>query len=309
MTLKIVALSSLLLTLSACGGGSSSSKSDDNKLVFNEDLRAAAKAAPPLTADQKMQIAAWMKVDKALVPKVELYFDKYATDRERNQDLAPLNDQGKQLLARAKADCEIIPEKKTKTGSLEVGKTETTQKTRFVTGNKCPIYYSNSETVAATLTQLTKIEPDNYLISSTTKKTKETSEKILDPQLRKKLVILDKTTRLEGTSTMENAIVDKKGNLTSGRVHISDKLTSTALAEDGTKVVSTAITEVIAVPNESRSQMLMETKFPKNITLVFGYFTVNNQVEIFVNGQSYTEKQFMEEFSGLTEPNSGSQED
>lgn len=295
MKLQNLVVSGLMLGLVACssGGGSGGGNGNAEVTQFKQDLRAAAKSVPALSAEQKQKFIQMFKNDASLLPSKNLYFDNYRDQNARSREYGTLNAEGRKLLSRVQNDCSISPGYETTSGQPALGQTVTREHVKSVNGNRCPLNYTEKTVSKETITNL---DQQNRSGSSVGSMTMDASTQVLDPDLKSKIFSIGSDTHIEMQSQANNIKVDEYGKVISGTVYSSGNISIIEHTSRGEKIPGTGTAEILWQPNGTKVQMLINFKFPDGVVLSFGLFVENKTTEIIVNGESYTLESFYETY-------------
>ncbi len=290
--LFIFALTSILLV--ACG------RTNNDAGPGRPDLRAEAMAAKPLSAEDKAEFARIFKKNTAASPDVRLFFTNDYTKQDLAKSFARLNDAGKSLLNKVKANCQIEPEKETTISKSADGRSSKIERIRSIKEKaNCPLDYSSEDTVTTNLT----VDEANKSVSGSTRTDSKTMQAYKDPEALKSVAIIGSQT--EGASTLTFLSVKSGGgNTLSSGMMMFDSLDKGQVLLDSGENVMTLIKGhggVNFTNKEVNLNVLLSFTKKDGKAFVYGMFLSKDKMEILINGEVYTAEKAESDF-GIPTP-------
>ena len=296
---------SVLALLTACGSSSSNSPAapapapvstagtSSNPTGLQMDFRSQALAASKLTAAQKAEFSSLSLSHEAYSPNVNLYFDTYSDDADKQRDQAQLNGEGLDYITKVRANCTITPGQEQESGDRSSGHVHTNHEARSITGNNCPISYSyDSKTILNT----TAFDESSGMMSGTLHTDTIENKQIIDIVMLRNMYIGSQVVNTSADAIFQNYKSDENANAVSGSAYFTRKTAGTLVTADGKTINVGGKAEVFKSKNSNSMQSLIKMALPSGTNVVIGVFQTGDKLEMLVNGESYTSQRFQTEF-------------
>lgn len=296
MLIRLLFISFLFLL--SCNNNDSKSSGggvDQSLPDFTKDFKSKNSEAKPLTPQLKQRASQFFKSTSKGVSLIQIAFNDFSSEGEKNQILQNLNEENKTQLESLNKFCKIKPWSTSKK-SLFTDQSPSEERSIVDGGSsKCPLSHIEKR---QQFDEVTQAENGNL---TGTRRLESGEETVAMSSAIKKERPFASVKSYQTVNSLLTNVKFSEDKQTAGIIlTLLSRKTEVVMASDSSTIKETTSTEVIAGPQSVKSQTLMTIKFPEGDLYLY-IESISNNSQYFVNGESYSRDQLNKEFNLILE--------